>query len=137
MPEFGKSAFPEAPYLASGDHVRPVMPEKVPVDQPAKASRPALLKDDLVESGAVIVIVEIELTASAPGQFMRQRDDAVLRSTQLVERVRYGIRPDIRVAEGRGLLATHKQVCLINTRRAATAAPTTAARCTPTRADAG
>jgi hypothetical protein len=77
------------------------------VDDSMEVLLVALLQDDLVEGGAVVDVIEIELAASAPGQHRWELDDSVGRPLRLIESVGDRVGPDLGIAEGSILVSAH------------------------------
>ncbi|MGH3516395.1 MAG: hypothetical protein ACRDQ7_03060 [Haloechinothrix sp.] len=91
---------PQRADLPCREEATPVAAQELPVEQAPQVRLLPLLQQNLVHRSAVIIVVEVILSAAAPGNVARKGDDAVIRSLQVVKPRRHRIRLDVRDAEG-------------------------------------
>ena len=85
MAKFREAVLPQRPYLTRREEVTPAAADQPPVEQAPLVRDLPLLQNDLVHGGTVILVVKVELPTPAPGYVARKRDDAVIRSLQVVK----------------------------------------------------
>lgn len=61
----------------------PVPSQQRAVNEPPEVLLAPFLKDDLVRSTKIVVVIEVEAPPAAPGQLMGKLKDAMIRSPEL------------------------------------------------------
>src|SRR5450432_4125660 len=85
----------------------PVPSQQRAVNESPEVLLAPFLKDDFIRRAAVVVVIEVEAPPTAPGQLMRQFQDTMRRSLELIQRLCHRIWPDFRVGERRVIPAAH------------------------------
>jgi hypothetical protein len=85
----------------------PVTSQQLSVQIATEVFFPPLLKDDLVDGGAIVVVVKIEPASAAPRKLVRQFQGTMSRAAELIQRLRDRIRPDLRVGKRHACIAAH------------------------------